>query len=144
VFINSSKSHERIENVLKDSSHRWPRICSVFRSQNNVLHFANIRNTTSTCTTNEAGTSTLSEYLSSSLVFLGVHVVQSVCFSVLFRGQSFVFSYLFLLAIVLAILLRSESSNYPFGIFKLLNNYIIVISYLLVQKTMEDEDHKSL
>ena len=41
--------------VIKNFCHRWSRICSVCRRQNNVLFF-NMSNTTSTCTTYEAGT----------------------------------------------------------------------------------------
>ena len=44
--------------VIKNFCHRWSRICSVCRRQNNVLFF-NMSNTTSTCTTNEAGTTSI-------------------------------------------------------------------------------------
>jgi hypothetical protein len=75
-----AKGHLMILNlrmfVIKNFCHRWSRICSVCRRQNNVLFF-NMSNTTSTCTTNEAGTTstcTTNETGTSNLRSIWVHL----------------------------------------------------------------------
>ena len=62
---------------------------------------------------------TLPWHLSSSQVFSGVHVAQSLFFCVVFCRSLFV---LFLLAIVLSVWLTA--SGYPFGIFKFFLDYV--------------------
>ena len=56
-------------------------------------------------------------------VFSGVRVARSLDVCIIFCGSLFVllscFSYHFLLANVLSIVLRFMASDYPFGIFKL-------------------------
>ena len=66
---------------------------------------------------------TLPEHLSSSPVFSGVCVAQSLVFYVMFCRSLYVvffcfFGVLFLLAVVLSVLLRFMASDYPIGIFK--------------------------
>ena len=58
----------------------------------------------------------LLEHLRSPTVSNGARAVQSLVFCVVFCRSLFV---LFLLAIVLSVLLRCTTSDYPFGIFKL-------------------------
>ena len=62
---------------------------------------------------------TLSEHMSSSSIFSGVRVAQSLVFCVVFCRSLFCSFVIFLLAIVLSVLLRFTASVYPFGIFKL-------------------------
>jgi hypothetical protein len=63
---------------------------------------------------------TLPEHLSSSPVFSGVCVAQSLVFYVMFCKSLYVgfFWVLFLLAVVLSVLLRFMASDYLIGIFK--------------------------
>ena len=100
--------------------HKWPRICSTCRKHFPVLfsfmtyHRAcNESNTTSV--TSGAWTAYPSENLSPPPGFSGVRVIRFLVLYVMFWRSLFV---LLLLAIVLSVLLRITTSDYPFGIFK--------------------------
>jgi len=62
---------------------------------------------------------TLSEHLSSHLVFSGVRVTQSLVFCIMFRRSLFVLLFFFFWPLCCLSILRFTSSDYPVVIFKL-------------------------
>ena len=76
---------------------------------------------------------TLPKHLSSPPVFSGIRVTRSLVLSVMFCRSLFV---LFLLAIVLSVFLLFTDSDYPFGIFKLFLNLIILFAERMIDFTI--------
>ena len=105
--------------------HKWPRICSVCRNHNprSFPHSWLIIDFVTTVTWRvvlvEHDLPTIPWHLSSSPVFSGVHIAQSLVFCVMCSISLFL---LFHLVIVLSVLLRFTDSDYPFGILKLFLN----------------------
>ena len=79
----------------------------------------------------ELHTSTLQHHLSSSPVFSGIHVTQSLVLYVCLLDRCLSFCTFF--AIVLSVLLRFTDSNYPFCIIKLFLILFVIINIHLVE-----------